>query len=83
MELSYRRRRATVHYQIMLYCDAARIRCRPNRLSGNPSALQRTLQEAGWSSVVRTGSNITVAWDGDTFRCETVGACIKTGTLVE
>ena len=47
------------------------------------TALQRTLQEAGWSSVVRTGSNITVAWDGDTFRCETVGACIKTGTLVE
>jgi len=45
--------------------------------------LQHTLQEAGWSYVVRTGSNITVAWDGDTFRCETVGACIKPGTLVE
>ena len=45
--------------------------------------LQHTLQEAGWSYVVRTGSNITVAWDGDTFRCETVGACITPGTLVE
>jgi hypothetical protein len=45
--------------------------------------LQHTLQEAGWSYVVRTGSNITVAWDGDTFRCETVGACSKPGTLVE
>ena len=45
--------------------------------------LQHTLQEARWSYVVRTGSNITVAWDGDTFRCETVGACIKPGTLVE
>jgi hypothetical protein len=45
--------------------------------------LQHTWQEAGWSSVVRTGSNITVAWDGDTFRCETVGACSKPGTLVE
>ncbi len=45
--------------------------------------LQHTLQEAGWSYVVRTGSNITVAWDGNTFRCETVGACIKPGTLVE
>jgi len=44
--------------------------------------LQHTLAEAGWSYVVRTGSNITVAWDGDTFRCETVGACIKPGTLV-
>lgn len=31
----------------------------------------------------RTGSNITVVWDGETFRCETVGACIKPGTLVE
>jgi hypothetical protein len=44
--------------------------------------LQHTLEEAGWSYVVRTGSNITVAWDGDTFRCETVGACITPGTLV-
>lgn len=44
--------------------------------------LQRTWQDAGWSYVVRTGSNITVAWDGDTFRCETVGACIKPGTVV-
>ena len=47
------------------------------------TGLQHTLQEAGWSYVVRTGSNITVAWDGDSFRCETVGACIKPGTLVE
>ena len=46
------------------------------------TGLQHTLQQAGWSYVVRTGSNITVAWDGDTFRCETVGACIKPGTLV-
>jgi hypothetical protein len=47
------------------------------------TGLQHTLQEAGWSYVVRTGSNITVAWDGDSFRCETVGACIKPGTVVE
>jgi hypothetical protein len=45
--------------------------------------LQHTLQEYGWSDVGRPGSTITVAWDGDTFRCETVGACIKPGTLVE
>ena len=44
--------------------------------------LQHTLQEPGGSYVVRTGSNITVAWDGDTFRCETVGACMQPGTLV-
>jgi Transposase DDE domain len=44
--------------------------------------LQHTVQEYRWSYVVRTGSNITVVWDGDRFRCETVGACIKPGTLV-
>jgi hypothetical protein len=44
--------------------------------------LQRTVQEYGWSYVVRTGSTITVVWDGAHFRCDTVGACIKPGTLV-
>ena len=47
------------------------------------TTLQHTVQEYGWSSVVRTGSNITIRWDGDSCRCETVGACIKPGTLVE
>ena len=47
------------------------------------TTLQQTLQDYHWSSVVRTGSNITVLWDGETFRCETVAACIKPGTLVE
>lgn len=44
--------------------------------------LQQTLQDVHWSYVVRTGSNITVLWDGERFRCETVAACIKPGTLV-
>ena len=44
--------------------------------------LQRTVQEYGWSYVVRTASTITVVWDGAYFRCDTVGACIKPGTLV-
>jgi hypothetical protein len=44
--------------------------------------LQHTVQEYRWSSVVRTGSTITVEWDGARFRCDTVGACIKPGTLV-
>jgi hypothetical protein len=43
---------------------------------------QRTLQEAGWSYVVRPGSHLTVAWDGDTCRCEPVGAWLKPGPLV-
>jgi hypothetical protein len=45
--------------------------------------LQHTVQAYRWSYVVRTGRNITVVWDGARFRCETVGACIKPGTLVE
>lgn len=47
------------------------------------TTLQHTLQDAHWSYVVRTGSNITVRWDGERFRCETVAACIKPGTLVK
>lgn len=43
---------------------------------------QHTVQQSHWSSVVRTGSHITVVWDGDRFRCETVAACIKPGTRV-
>jgi hypothetical protein len=44
--------------------------------------LQHTLQTYSWSYVVRTGSHITVVWDGDRFRCDTVAACLKPGTLV-
>ena len=47
------------------------------------TGLQHTLQEAGWSDVCRTGSNVTASWDGTTFRLETVGWWIKPGTLVE
>jgi hypothetical protein len=47
------------------------------------TTLQHTIQDYGWSYVVRTGSNITIMWEGDSFRCETVGACIKPGSLVE
>jgi hypothetical protein len=45
--------------------------------------LQQKVQEYDWSYVVRTGSHITVEWEGERFRCETVAACIKPGTLVE
>jgi hypothetical protein len=44
--------------------------------------LQHMVQGYRWSYVVRTGSHITVVWDGDRFRCETVASCIKPGTLV-
>jgi hypothetical protein len=45
-------------------------------------SLQHTMHTYGWSYVVRTGRNITVLWDGERFRCETIGACITPGTLV-
>jgi hypothetical protein len=45
--------------------------------------LQKTVQDYCWSYVVRTGSHITIEWDSEHFRCETVAACIKPGTLVE
>jgi hypothetical protein len=44
--------------------------------------LQQTVQAYHWSYVVRTASHITVEWAGERFRCETVAACIKPGTLV-
>ena len=47
------------------------------------TTLQQTIQDYHWSYVVRTGSHITVMWDGETFRCETVASCITPGTLVE
>jgi Transposase DDE domain len=45
--------------------------------------LQRTLEETGWSYVCRTGCNLTASWDGETFRLDTLGWCIKPGTLVD
>lgn len=47
------------------------------------TGLQHPFQEAGWSSVCRTGSTMTASWDGMTFRLETVRWCIKPGPLVE
>ena len=47
------------------------------------TTLQHTGQDYCWSYVVRTGSNITVMWDGESCHCETVASCIKPGTLVE
>jgi hypothetical protein len=45
--------------------------------------LQHTLHEAGWSYVCRTGVHLTASWKGATFRLDTLGACIKPGTLVD
>ena len=44
--------------------------------------LQQTVQDAGWSSVCRTGCHRTAWWDGATCRLDPLGACSKPGTLV-
>jgi Transposase DDE domain len=44
--------------------------------------LQQVMQAAGWSYVCRTSCHMTAAWEGETFRLDTLGACSKPGTLV-
>jgi hypothetical protein len=44
--------------------------------------LQQPLEEAGWSYVCRTGMHMTATWQHETFRLDTIGTCIKPGTLV-
>jgi Transposase DDE domain len=45
--------------------------------------LQHTLEEAGWSYVCRTGCHVTASGEGETFRLDTLGWCIKPGRLIE
>ena len=45
--------------------------------------LQRTLNEAGLSYVCHTAMSATARWDGQTFRLDTLGACLKPGRLIE
>lgn len=44
--------------------------------------LQHTLAEAGWAYVCRTGCHMTASWQGETFRLDTLGTCLKPGRLV-
>jgi hypothetical protein len=45
--------------------------------------LQDTLHKAGWSYVCRTAMSTTATWDGQPFRLDTLGACLKPGRLIE
>ena len=45
------------------------------------TGLQQTVEDAGWSYVCRTGTHRTAWWDGETFRLDTLGACLKPGNL--
>src|SRR2546430_550895 len=47
------------------------------------TALQATLNEAGWSYACRTAMSTVATWEGVTFRLDTLGACSKPGTLIE
>ena len=46
------------------------------------TALQATLNEAGWSSVCRTALSTTATWEGTTLRLDTLGACSTPGTRI-
>ena len=47
------------------------------------TALQATLNKVGWSYVCRTAMSTTATWDGQMFRLDTLGACLKPGRLIE
>jgi len=46
------------------------------------TALQATLNEAGWSYVCRTALSTTATWEGTTCRLDALGAWSKPGTLI-
>src|SRR6266850_2077602 len=46
------------------------------------TALQATLNEAGWSYACRTALSTVATWEGVTFRLDTLGACSTPGTLI-
>src|SRR5437899_10730554 len=41
------------------------------------TALQATLNEAGWCYACRTAQSTVATWEGETFRLDTLGACSK------
>jgi hypothetical protein len=45
--------------------------------------LQQTLQEAGWAYACRTATSTVASWEGETFRLDALGACLKPGRLSE
>jgi hypothetical protein len=46
------------------------------------TALQATLNEAGWFYACRTAQSTVATWEGETFRLDSLGACSKPGTLI-
>jgi hypothetical protein len=46
------------------------------------TGLQHTLDTMGWSYVCRTGMQMTATWQGQPFRLDPVGTCLRPGRLV-
>jgi hypothetical protein len=72
---------AMVEWRRAVIPEGATVVCRGDGACDGP-ALQDTLHEAGWSSVCRTAMRTTATGDGETFRRDTVGACLKPGRLI-
>ena len=47
------------------------------------SDLQGMLHAVGWLYVCLMAMSTTATWDGQTFRLDTLGACLKAGRLIE
>ena len=45
--------------------------------------LQQKLQDAGWAYACRTATSTVALWEGETFRLDALGACLKPGRLIE
>jgi hypothetical protein len=50
--------------------------------AGDGPELQHTRAEAGWSSVGRTAMSPTATWEDTPLRLDSLGACVKPGTLL-
>jgi len=46
------------------------------------TALQDRLSEVGWSYVCRTAMSTTAMWEGEPFRLDTLGACLRPVRLI-
>jgi hypothetical protein len=44
---------------------------------------QQTLQQAGCSYACRTATSPVATWEGETFRLDALGSCLKPGRLIE
>lgn len=45
--------------------------------------LQHTLPQAGWAYACRTATSTVATWEGETFRLDALGSCLKPGRLIE